>query len=283
MDIVKSVTLGIVQGLTEWLPISSTGHLIIVPTLLNWPDPGAASTAVMQLGTLLAVLIYFRKDLWGALVGTLRGIKDPAARNTPEARLGFAVIIGTIPVCVAGLLLKKVIEGPLRSIYVIAGAQIVGAIALYLAELVGTKRATRGVEEVQPRDGIVVGLGQMCALIPGISRSGSTLTGAFLTGLNREAAARFSFLLSVPAVLLSGLLELKDLIDHKAPPPGTMIWTTPELILATAVAGIVGYASIAFLLGYLKKHSTLVFVIYRIALGAFLFYLASVRHIPYPQ
>lgn len=276
MDIVKSVTLGVVQGLTEFLPISSTAHLKIIPALLHWDDPGAAATAVIQLGTLLAVVVYFARDLWSALVGTLRGIRNPALRQTPEARMGFAVIVGTIPICIAGLAFKNIIVGPLRSLYVIAAAQIVGAIVLYLAEVFVSRKAERGMGDVQIRDGLNVGLAQVFALIPGVSRSGSTLTGAFLTGLNREAAARFSFLLSVPAVLLSGLFEMKEFIKPEAPVPGAppiMHWTTPDLVIATVVSGLVGYASIAFLISYLRKRSTLVFVVYRLLLGLLLFYL----------
>lgn len=282
MDLVKSVTLGIVQGLTEWLPISSTAHLKVVPNLLGWPDPGAAATAVIQLGTLVAVVVYFAKDLWGMTKGTLRALMPGGDRSTPEARLGLAVIVGTIPVCVAGLLLKDLITGPFRSNYVIATTLIVMGLILFAADTLVGSKARREVGDIQIRDGIVVGLAQMLALVPGVSRSGATLTGAFLTGLNREAAARFSFLLSVPAVLLSGLYELKEFIKPEPLPPGappTMVWTTPDLLIATVVSGIVGYASIAFLLRYLRRHSTLVFVIYRVLLGLLLLYLLSTHQL----
>jgi len=188
--------------------------------------------------------------------------------------VGWAVVLGTIPICIAGLAGKKFIEGSLRSNTVIAVAMIVGALALYAAEMLTQKK--RALADITVKDGVTVGIAQAFALIPGMSRSGSTLIGAFLTGLNREAAARFSFLLSVPAVVLAGLLELKDIrapLPAGAPP--TMALTHVDVVIATVVAGLVGYASIAFLLKYLRTHTTLAFVVYRLALGALLLYLIS--------
>jgi undecaprenyl-diphosphatase len=271
LDLVKSVTLGVVQGVTEWLPISSTAHLILVPKLLGWPDPGAAGTAVMQLGTVAAVLVYFRNDLWQMTRAFLRSLRPGADRSALPARLGWAVAAGTIPICVLGLLFRRQIEGPLRSTYVVAGAMIGMALLLWLAEVFARHR--RGVEDVTVRDGWIVGAAQAIALIPGASRSGSTLTGALFAGLDREAAARFSFLLSVPAVVLSGLLEAKGVLEPGA--PGVMAWGLPDLAVATVVSGLVGYASIAFLLRYLRTHSTLVFVVYRLLVGSLLLYLLS--------
>lgn len=272
MDLLKSVTLGIVQGLTEFLPISSTAHLKLVPSVLGWADPGAAATAVMQLGTMAAVIAYFARDLAAATSGFVRSLLPGGDRTSVSARLGRAVVVGTIPICVVGLLLKDQITTTFRSNYVIATAMIVMAVALWAADTFIPKR--RGAEDVQVRDGIIVGLAQVLALVPGASRSGSTLAGAFLTGMNREAAARFSFLLSVPAVLLSGLYEMKEVIrpEPGAPP---MTLSTADLVIATLVSAVFGYASIALLLRFLRKNSTLVFVVYRIAVGVIVLYLIS--------
>ena len=189
---------------------------------------------------------------------------DPA-----QKRLGMAVLLGTIPIAVLGLLLKKHIEGPLRSLYVIAVTQIVMAIALWAADAL-TKNV-RPLKSVTIKDGLLVGATQCLALVPGASRSGSTLIGAYLTGLAPDAAVRFSFLLSLPAVLLAGLVELKDFIRPEGPPkPGAMVWSNVDLLVGTVVAGLVGYACIAWLLRYLAQRSPLVFVFYRIALGALL-------------
>lgn len=284
MDLIQSITLGVIQGITEWLPISSNAHLKIIPALLHWPDPGAAATAVMQLGTVAAVIIYFWRDIVHTLAGMWRAWQPGGNRNSPEARLGLSVLIGTIPICIVGLLLKKQIEGHFRNNYVIATALIVAAIVLFAVEKIAKSR--RSLDQITWKDGLIVGIAQTFALVPGVSRSGSTLTGAFLTELNREAALRFSFLLSIPAVLLSGLYEMKDVVKeftHPAPltPDAipTMHWTPLDLGIATVVAGVVGYATIAFLLKYLSKNSTLVFVIYRILLGVLLIYLVNTGHI----
>jgi undecaprenyl-diphosphatase len=276
LDLLKSVTLGVVQGLTEFLPISSTAHLALVPRLLKWPDPGAAGTAVMQLGTMAAVVAYFRKDLREMSGAFLRSLRPGADRSSVPARLGWAVVVGTIPISVLGLALKGQIETSFRGSYVIGGALIGMAVLLWLAEAVAKHR--RGIEDVQIRDGWLVGLAQAVALVPGASRSGSTLTGALLAGMTREAAARFSFLLSVPAVVLSGLFEMKDVLKPPPTPagaPAIMVWSVPDVLVATVVSGVVGYASIAFLLRYLRTHTTLVFIVYRLLLGAVILYLAS--------
>lgn len=287
MDLIKSITLGVVQGITEFLPISSTAHLKIVPALLGWPDPGAAPSAVIQLGTVAAVLIYFAKDLLQIATGLIKSF-GPAPKtgevtgidpkNTLEARLGRGIILGTIPICVMAILLKKFIEHSFRGMYVIAGAMIVMALVLYAADILTPKK--RSIESITVKDCLIVGLMQCLALIPGSSRSGSTMAGAFLTGLNREAAARFSFLLSIPATTLAGLVELKDIIkppavDPTVPAAVTMHWTTPDLIIATVVAGVVGYISIAWLLKLLKNHTTIGFVVYRILVGIALIVMVS--------
>ncbi len=280
MDIVKAVTLGIVQGLTEFLPISSSAHLEIVPRLLGWGDAGTAYTAVIQLGTIAAVIIYFWKDLSRVAKAFLRSLMSGGDKNSPDARLGWAIVLGTIPVCVLGLALKKLIEKDFRSLWVVATMMIVMAILLLVAESVAKHK--RKIGDITVKDGWIVGFAQALALIPGASRSGSTLTGALFIGLDREAAARFSFLLSVPAIVLSGLWELKDVIKHKPAADAiavagdtikTIAWTTPEIIISTVVAGLVGYACIAWLLRFLRTNSTLPFVLYRFALGGALFYL----------
>ena len=276
MNLLQSVTLGLVQGLTEFLPISSTAHLAVIPRLLKWPDPGAAGTAVIQLGTMAAVVAYFWKDLTQMAGAFLRSLRPGQDRSSVPARLGWAVVVGTLPISVVGLLLKKQIETSFRSGYVIGGAMVGMALLLWLAEAVAKHRRT--IEHIEVRDGWLVGAAQALALVPGASRSGSTLAGALLAGLTREAAARFSFLLSVPAVILSGLLEMKDVLDPPPPLPGAapaMQWTLPDLVVATVISGVVGYASIAFLLRYLRTHTTLVFIVYRILLGALILYLVS--------
>ena len=266
MHWIQAIVLGAVQGLTEFLPISSSAHLDIVPVLLGWPKPGAAFTAVIQLGTLLAVLVFFAKDIFATLGGAWLAWRH-GERQAPAVRLFVAVVAGTIPIGVCGLVFKKWIEGPLHNLWINAAMLVVMAVALAAAEK--WAKPSRPLEQVSLRDGLVVGFAQALALIPGASRSGSTLTGAFLTGLDRAAAVRFSFLLSLPAVLLSGLLELREL-GKPAEPGQSVAWAPGEIALATVVAGVVGYACIAWLLKYLARRSTLVFVVYRLMLGIFL-------------
>jgi undecaprenyl-diphosphatase len=258
MDALQAIILGIVQGLTEFLPISSTAHLRLVPAFFGWDDPGTAFTAVVQLGTMAAVLLYFRKDLWNIARAWLRSLRDPEARGTLDARLGWYLIVGTIPISILGLAFKDKIETDARQLVLIGIALIVLGVVLEVAEKVGRKE--REVESLTMRDGILIGCAQACALVPGVSRSGSTITAGLLLGLTREAAARYSFLLSVPAVVLSGLFELKDVGD------GGGAGAIPTII-ATIFAFIVGYASIAWLLKYLTKHPVTIFVVYRVVLG----------------
>jgi undecaprenyl-diphosphatase len=258
MDAFQAIILGITQGLTEFLPISSTAHLRLVPAFAGWEDPGTAFTAVVQLGTMAAVLLYFRNDLWNIARAWLRSLRDPEARGTLDARLGWYLILGTVPISILGLAFKDKIETDARQLVLIGIALIVLGVVLEVAEKVGRK--TREVESLTMKDGILIGCAQACALVPGVSRSGSTITAGLLLGLTREAAARYSFLLSVPAVVLSGLFELKDVGD------GGGAGAVPTII-ATLFAFIVGYASIAWLLKYLAKHPVTVFVVYRIVLG----------------
>jgi undecaprenyl-diphosphatase len=273
MSILEALILGIVQGLTEFLPVSSTAHIRIVPALLGWSDPGAAFTAVIQLGTLLAVLAYFRSDLSIAVGGWVKSLWNRDSANSQEARLGWAVFYGTIPVVICGLVFKSQIEHDLRSLYVIASALIGLALLLGIAEIAAKHR--RKMDSVTPVDGIIVGLWQALALIPGVSRSGSTITGSLFLGFDRQSAARFSFLLSVPAILFSGLFELykeRELLLSAG---------VGAVVVATAASFVVGYLSIEFLLRLLRSRSTALFICYRIVLGvALLMMLANGRLTP---
>ena len=269
MSVLEAIVLGIVQGLTEFLPISSTGHLRIVPAFVGWDDPGAAFTAVTQLGTMAAVLLYFREDLMRISRAWLRSLRDRPMRRELDARLGWYIVLGTIPIGIFGVLFKDQIETGARDLYLIGVALIVLGLVLLLAEKLGTR--DRAIEQIRTRDGLAIGLAQALALVPGVSRSGATITAGLFMGLDRTAAARFSFLLSVPAVVLSGLLELGTILsedDEDAAGLGA-------LALATVMAFLSGYAAIAFLLRFLSNHSTVVFVVYRVALGAVVLALVS--------
>ncbi|HMJ34542.1 MAG TPA: undecaprenyl-diphosphate phosphatase [Baekduia sp.] len=266
MDAIQAIVLGIVQGLTEFLPISSTAHLRIVPAFMGWDDPGTAFTAVVQLGTMAAVLLYFRTDLWNIARAWVRSLRDPAYRGTLDARLGWYIIIGTIPISILGLLFKDKIETDARQLTLIAIALIVLGLVLEAAERVGRKE--RDIDSLTMRDGVIIGLAQAAALVPGVSRSGSTISAGLFLGLERAAAARYSFLLSVPAVVLSGLFELKDVGK------GGGAGFAPTA-LATILAFIVGYASIAWFLKYLTRHPVTIFVVYRVVLGVVLLALVA--------
>ncbi|GAA1863384.1 undecaprenyl-diphosphate phosphatase [Pseudonocardia ailaonensis] len=252
------VVLGLVQGLTEFLPISSSGHLRIVSGLFFHNDPGAAFTAVTQIGTEVAVIVYFAKDIWSLIVTWFRGLRDPEVRGTQEYRMAWMVIIGTIPIGLLGILLKHQIETVARNLWLIATTLVVFGILLGLAERFG--RQERPIEKLTMKDGIVLGFAQAMALVPGVSRSGGTITVGLFLGLQRAAAVRFSFLLAIPAVFASGLFTLPDVLKSDG--------TTPaQLVVAVVIAGLVGYAVIAWLLRFVEKNSVYVFVAYRIALG----------------
>jgi undecaprenyl-diphosphatase len=259
MSILQAIVLGIVQGLTEFLPISSTAHLAIVPALLGWPDPGADFTAIIQLGTLVAVLIYFARDLTRITFAFVRDLLQGTPFATQDARLAWLVGLGTIPISVCGLLFKEWIKNDFRSLWVIAASMIALAIALAIAERVASHE--KEIADIGWVEGLAVGAAQALALVPGSSRSGTTITAALFAGMTREAAARFSFLLSVPAVLLSGLFEAWE-ARH------TLVAdNVPALLTATVVSFAAGFASIAVLLRFLRTHTTLVFVVYRILVG----------------
>src|SRR5215208_5200104 len=266
MDAVQAIVLGIVQGLTEFLPISSTAHLRIVPAFLGWEDPGAAFTAVTQLGTMAAVLLYFRTDLWRIARTWTASLRRPELRGDVDARMGWYILLGTIPIGVFGLVFSDQIESGARDLYLIGTMLIVLGLILLLAERVA--RRDRGIEDITRRDGILIGFAQALALVPGVSRSGATITAGLFLGFDRASAARYSFLLSVPAVVISGLFELRKIGDEEA--AGVV-----PTALATLCAFVVGYASIAFLLRWLVRHSTAVFVAYRVGLGALVLALAG--------
>lgn len=265
MTILQAVVLGVVQGLTEFLPISSTAHLRIVPALLGWTDPGAAFTAVLQLGTLAAVLAFFASDLLGIVRGSLAAVTDPARRGDFQARLAGYLIVGTLPVVVVGVLFKDAIHGGLRALPVIATALIVVAVALAVVERLASHR--RPFEEITWTDVLIIGGAQALALIPGVSRSGITILAAMAIGLRRDAAARYSFLLSIPAVAGAGIFELKHVLH-------STVGAVP-MTVGLLVAGVTGYASIAWLLRFLRTRTMFPFVGYRIALGLAIFGLLA--------
>jgi undecaprenyl-diphosphatase len=266
MDVFQAIVLGIVQGLTEFLPISSTAHLRIVPAFLGWEDPGAAFTAVTQLGTMAAVLLYFRADLWRIATAWLSSLRRPEQRSQLDARMGWYILLGTVPIVIFGFLFKDQIESGARSLYLIGTTMIVLGLILLYADHVS--RRDRDLSTLTARDGAVVGFAQALALVPGVSRSGATLSAGLFLGFDRASAARYSFLLSVPAVVASGLFELRKIgEEHGAGFVPTAI--------ATLLAFVVGYASIAFLLRWLTSHSTAIFVAYRVAVGALVLALTA--------
>jgi len=268
MNLIDASVLGIVQGITEFLPISSTAHLRVVPALLGWEDPGAAFTAVVQLGTLLAVLVYFAGDMRTMARAALAGLMGGKPLASQEARLAWFIIIGTFPIGLCGLAFKRHIEGEWRSLYVISASLILLGIVLWWAERSATFR--REVDQIGWLDSQLIGLAQAVALIPGASRSGTTMTAAMLLGLTRESAARFSFLLGIPAIGAAGLFELRDLLKHGAGGVGL-----PALAAATLTSAVSGYLAIDLLLRYLRRNTTYLFVWYRIGLGLLLLLLLA--------
>jgi undecaprenyl-diphosphatase len=260
LDFVKAVVLGVIQGLTEFLPISSSAHLRIFPEWFGWGDPGAAFTAVIQIGTELAVLIYFRKDIWRIASAWVRSLYDPSWRGHVDTRMGWYVIIGSLPIVILGVLLKDVIEEDFRSLWIIGTTLIVLGVVLGVADRVG--RNDRSIEKMTLRHAVMLGGAQALALIPGVSRSGATISMGRFLGYEREAATRFAFLLAIPAVVGAGIFELKEI------PGGDNAYGPVPTLIATVVSFLVGYAAIAWLLRYVSTKSFLPFVIYRIALGS---------------
>ncbi len=266
----ESLILGLVQGLTEFLPVSSSAHLRLTAAFSGWEDPGAAFTAITQIGTEAAVLIYFRKDIGRILSAWSRSLTDKEMRRDQDARMGWLVVVGSIPIGVLGVTLKDQIEGPFRDLRLTAAMLIGMGIVLGVADRLAARAESGGRHRVAAprkeladltfRDGLVYGLCQALALIPGVSRSGATISGGLFMGYRREAAARYSFLLAIPAVLASGLFELKDAADG-----GHVSWG--PTLFATVIAFVTGYAVIAWFMKFISTKSFMPFVWYRIALG----------------
>ncbi|WP_267245908.1 undecaprenyl-diphosphate phosphatase [Streptomyces sp. PR69] len=273
----ESFILGLVQGLTEFLPISSSAHLRLTAAFAGWEDPGAAFTAITQIGTETAVLIYFRKDILRILSAWTRSLTDKEMRSDHDAKMGWLVIVGSIPIGVLGLTLKDAIEGPFRDLRLIATTLIVLGLVLGIADRLAARDETGGrhravrerktLQQLGIRDGLIFGMCQAMALVPGVSRSGATISGGLLMGYTREAAARYSFLLAIPAVLASGAYELKDVGE------GHVSWG--PTIFATVIAFAVGYAVIAWFMKFITTKSFMPFVIYRVILGLVLFILVG--------
>ncbi|MBV7653175.1 undecaprenyl-diphosphate phosphatase [Streptomyces albidoflavus] len=278
----ESFILGLVQGLTEFLPISSSAHLRLTAAFAGWHDPGAAFTAITQIGTEAAVLIYFRKDIATIVGAWCRSVvavvrRDGSMRGDHDAQLGWLVIIGSIPIGVLGVTLKDQIEGPFRDLRLIATTLIVMGLVLGLADRLAARAETGGgrhranggktLRDLGVRDGLIYGCCQALALVPGVSRSGATISGGLLMGYTREAAARYSFLLAVPAVLASGFYELRDAGE------GHVAWG--QTVFATLVAFVVGYAVIAWFMRFITTRSFMPFVYYRVALGILIFILVA--------
>ncbi|WMX48116.1 undecaprenyl-diphosphate phosphatase [Streptomyces roseicoloratus] len=274
----EAFILGLVQGLTEFLPISSSAHLRLTAAFAGWEDPGAAFTAITQIGTETAVLLYFRKDIARIVSAWSRSLFDKAMRSDHDARTGWLVIVGSIPIGVLGITLKDQIEGPFRDLRLTATMLIVMGVVLGIADRLAARDETGGrhraarerksLKELGVRDGLIFGACQAMALIPGVSRSGATISGGLFMGYTREAAARYSFLLAIPAVLASGLFELKDATEG-----GHVSWG--PTVFATVIAFGVGYAVIAWFMKFITTKSFMPFVVYRILLGILLIVLVS--------
>ena len=267
-DLLKAVVLGILQGLTEFLPISSSAHLRIFPELFGWGDPGAAFTAVIQIGTELAVLIYFRHDIWRIGTTWFKSLYRPEYRGHLDSRMGWFIIIGSLPIVVLGILLKDVIERDFRNLWIIGCTLIVLGIILGIADKLSADN--KKIKELSLRDAVLMGAAQAMALVPGVSRSGATISMGRILGYEREAATRYAFLLAIPAVVGAGLFELQEI------PHGENTYGWGPTIVATVVSFVVGYASIAWLLRYVSTRSYLPFVLYRIGLGTMVLVLLGV-------
>lgn len=259
-DLFQAVVLGTIQGLTEFLPISSSAHLRIFPEMFGWGDPGAAFTAVVQIGTELAVLIYFRHDIWRIGSTWLKSLVKPEYRGHLDARMGWFIIIGSLPIVLLGVALKDVIEQDFRSLWIIGTTLIVLGVILGIADRISA--SNKKVDQMSLRDAVLMGLAQACALVPGVSRSGATISMGRFLGYEREAATRYAFLLAIPAVVGAGVFQLKEI------PNGENTYGWAPTIVATVVSFVVGYAAIAWLLRYVSTKSYTPFVLYRVGLGA---------------
>ena len=266
MGWLEAAILGVVQGLTEFLPISSSGHVLIVSRLFGWGDPGAAFTAVTQIGTEIAVLIYFRRDLARILSTWFVSLRRPEVRGSIDARMGWYVIIGTLPIAILGFTFAPVIETAARNLWLVATVLIVFGIVLGLVDRWGAK--IKALEALNAKDGLLFGFGQALALIPGVSRSGATISVGLAMGYSRSAATRYAFLLAIPAVLASGLYEATKIGSDVNAQWG-------QTFLATIIALTIGYLVIAWLIRWVSTHSFLPFVIYRVVLGSMLLVLLA--------
>jgi len=258
-DFLQALFLGTLQGLTEFLPISSSAHLRIFPELFGWPDPGAAFTAVIQIGTELAVLLYFRKDIWRIATTWVTSLFRPEYRGHLDARMGWFIIIGSLPIVILGVLFKDTIEEDFRNLWLIGVTLVVFGLILGIADRVGG--TAKQIKQLTLRDAVLMGGAQALALVPGVSRSGATLSMGRFLGYDREAATRYAFLLAIPAVVGAGLFELKEI------PHGHNDYGWGPTITATVVSFVVGYAAIAWLLRYVSRNSYAPFVFYRVLLG----------------
>lgn len=259
MEWLQAVLLGVLQGLTEFLPISSSAHLRVFPEFLGWEDPGAAFTAVTQIGTEVAVLLYFWRDIWRIASTWLRSLVTPQMRAEPDARMGWYIIVGSLPIVVLGVLFRDQIETTARSLWLVAVMLIVFGLILGLADRLGSNR--HPISHLGWRDAVLFGLGQALALVPGVSRSGATISMGLALGYERAAATRYAFLLAIPAVVGAGLYQLPEI------PGGDNVYGVGPTIAATLAAFVVGYASIAWLLRWVTTRSYLPFVVYRVGLG----------------
>ena len=267
MSLILAILLGIVQGLTEFLPVSSRAHIRIVGSLLGQDDPGARFTAIIQIGTEAAVILYFWRDIVRIIGAWFRSLRGRVPRSDPDARMGWLIIIGSVPIVVLGLIFQDHIEQTLRNLWIVATTLIVFGILLGLADSLG--RRTRTLADLTGWHGVLFGLAQALALIPGVSRSGGTITAGRLLGYTREDAARYAFLLAIPAVMGSGMYELYKVFAH----PTTEVFSMGETLVATVVSFVVGWAVIRWLMGYLNRGSFAPFVVYRVALGVILYAL----------
>ncbi len=275
MHFFEAIIMGLVQGLTEFLPVSSSAHLRILGVVLlpGSHDPGAAFTAITQIGTEAAVVVFFWRDIVRIIGQWFRALFGRIPRNDPDARMGWLIIIGTIPIVVLGLAFQKQIEGVFRSLWLVAGMLILFGVLLGIADAVGAKRRT--LDDITYPKGVIFGFAQALALIPGVSRSGGTITAGLLMGFERAAAARYAFLLAIPAVFGSGFYEL-----YKSKDATGQFFSLGETAIATGVAFVVGLGVIAFFMNYISKHSFLPFVLYRVALGTTLLVLLALNVIP---
>jgi undecaprenyl-diphosphatase len=266
-DLLQALVLGTLQGLTEFLPISSSAHLRILPELLGWGDPGAAFTAVIQIGTELAVLVYFREDIWNIAKAWTLSLFKPEYRGHLDARMGWFVIIGSLPIVVLGIFLKDTIESQFRNLWLVATMLIVMGLVLGLADKIGGDE--KRIKQMNIRDAILMGAAQSLALVPGVSRSGATLSMGRFLSYERAAATRYSFLLAIPAVVGAGIYQLKEI------PNGENMYGPMPTLVATVVSFVIGYAAIAWLLKFVSHHTLAPFVIYRVLLGSGVIVLLS--------